>query len=193
MSSCAEKRIGVFFPTKGLQLNYMENRVLVAYASRYGATTEIAKKIGEVLKKAGLKVEVSPAKNVMNPAEYRAVILGTALYIGKWRKEAEEFLLHNENTLADKLVWIFSSGPTGEGDPEALIEGKGVPETLQSAVDHIKPRDIAVFHGYVNPEKINFLEKWVLTKIVKKPIGDFRDWEAISSWAGSIAGFLKKK
>jgi hypothetical protein len=42
----------------------------------------------------------------------------------------------------------------------------------------------------MNPEVLNFFERWIVNKI-KSPTGDFRDWEAISVWATSIAETLK--
>jgi len=56
----------------------MDSRILVAYATKYGATAEIAEKIGHVLRQAGLSADVLPAKHVSNPSLYRAVILGIA-------------------------------------------------------------------------------------------------------------------
>jgi len=119
------------------------------------------------------------------------VILGSALYVGKWQKEAEGFLKANEKTLAARPVWLFSSGPTGEGNPVELVEGKRLPAALQPVADRIRPRDIAVFHGYINPDKLNFVEKWAIKSIVKKPMGDFRDWDSIINWTGTIADALK--
>jgi hypothetical protein len=49
-----------------------------------------------------------------------------------------------------------------------------------------------MFHGAIDIKKMSFLEKWVL-KNVKAPAGDYRDWEAITSWARAIAGQLKKQ
>jgi menaquinone-dependent protoporphyrinogen IX oxidase len=72
------------------------------------------------------------------------------------------------------------------------VEGQRLPAALQPVVDHIQPRDVAVFHGHINPDKINFIEKWPIKSLVKKPFGDFRDWDATVSWATSIAGTLKE-
>jgi menaquinone-dependent protoporphyrinogen IX oxidase len=36
----------------------MNTQVLVAYATKYGATAEIAEKIGQVLRQAGLRTDV---------------------------------------------------------------------------------------------------------------------------------------
>ena len=165
--------------------------ILVAYASKYGATAEIAMKIGEVLKEAGLQVDVSTAKGIRDLSSYDAVVLGSAVYIGKWRKEAVKFLKANEKALSNKPTWLFSSGPSGEGDPVELLQGWSFPTGQQAIADRIQPRDIALFHGNVDMEKVNAIERSMITNI-KAPIGDFRDWETITSWASGIAEALKE-
>jgi menaquinone-dependent protoporphyrinogen oxidase len=169
----------------------MDDQVLVAYATKYGATAEIAEKIGEVIRQAGLRADVLPADHTGDLGAYGAVVLGSALYVGQWRKEAARFLETNEPVLAEKPVWLFLSGPTGEGDPVELVQGRHIPGKLQSIVDRIGPRDVAVFHGAVDAGKLNFIERWML-KNVKAPAGDFRDWDAITSWAKAITVELKK-
>jgi menaquinone-dependent protoporphyrinogen oxidase len=164
----------------------MEKKVVVAYGTKYGATAEIAEKIGQVLRQEGLHADVLPADRVTDLSAYDAIVLGSAVYIGRWRKEAAKFLEANQAALAEKPVWLFSSGPTGEGDPAELTQGWKLPGKLQPIADRIGPRDTAVFHGASDPEKLNFLEKWML-KNVKAPVGDFRDWQAIVSWAEGIA------
>lgn len=171
----------------------MDKNVLVTYASKYGATKEIAQKIGDVLRQAGFQVDVFPVDGTLDITPYEAIVLGSAIYIGKWQNEAVEFIRANEKILAKRPVWIFSSGPTGVGDPVELVEGQRLPAALQPVVDRIQPRDIAVFHGFINPDKINFIEKWSIKSLVKKPFGDFRDWDAITAWATSIAKALKEK
>jgi len=168
----------------------MDVQVLVAYATKYGATAEIAEKIGQVLREAGVRADVLSADRVGDLTPYQAVVLGSAVYIGQWRKEAVKFLKANETVLAEKPVWLFSSGPMGEGDAVELGRGWRFPGKLQPIADRIQPRDIAVFHGAVDVGKLNFIEKRML-KTVKAPSGDFRDWDAITSWAAAIADALK--
>jgi len=169
----------------------MGSRVLVAHASKRGGTGEIAEEIGRVLRDAGLDVDVVPADRAGDPSAYDAVVLGSAVYIGRWRKEAVKFLEAHAETLADRKVWFFSSGPTGEGDPLELVEGVLVPEALQPVVDQIEPQDVTVFHGILDASELNFIERRMI-KMVKAPLGDFRDWDAIRSWAEAIAAELKE-
>jgi menaquinone-dependent protoporphyrinogen oxidase len=170
----------------------MNKKVLVAYASKYGATKEIAEKIGQMLKDAGIAVEVQPADRVKDLGAYQAVVLGSAVYIGGWRKAAARFLKANEKALAEKIVWLFSSGPTGQGDPVELVKGWRFPKALQHIADRVKPVDIALFQGAAFPEKMSPIGRWMI-KNVKAPLGDFRDWNAITVWAGTIATTLKEK
>jgi len=168
----------------------MNAHVLVAFAGKHGSTAEIADKIGQTLREAGLQTDVSPVKRVGDLSAYKAVVLGSAIYIGQWRKEAVRFLKANEMALAGRPLWLFSSGPTGSGDPLELLKGWRFPKALQPVFDRVKPRGIAVFHGMIDVKKAGFFERWVIKK-VKAPVGDFRDWNAIASWAAAIAKELK--
>jgi len=169
----------------------MDKKILVAYATKYGATAKIAEKIGLVLREAGLGTDVLAVKSVKDLSPYKAIVLGSAVYIGKWRKDASAFLKDNEAALAEKPVWLFSSGPTGKGTPDDLLKGWRFPKALQPVAERIRPRDLIIFHGDVNSEKLSPVEKWMV-KNVKAPSGDFRDWGAITSWAESIVDDLKK-
>jgi menaquinone-dependent protoporphyrinogen oxidase len=168
----------------------MDGQVLVAYATKHGATAEIAERIGETLRQAGLRADVLPVNRVGDLAPYVAVVLGSAVYIGQWRKEAARFLRANEKALSERPLWLFSSGPTGEGEVAALLQGWRFPKGLQPIADRIRPRDIAIFHGALDARKMGPLEKWMI-KNVKAPLGDFRKWEAITAWATAIAAALK--
>jgi menaquinone-dependent protoporphyrinogen oxidase len=168
----------------------MDKKILVAYASKYGSTKEIAMKIGEVLRQSGLQADVLPMRNIQDLKPYKAVILGSAIYVGKWQKDSVKFLHDNEKSLTNLPLWLFSSGPTGEGDPVESLDGQLLPPELQPIAERIQPRAINVFHGNIDPAKVNFIEKWAVEKVVKKPLGDYRKWESITSWASGIAKVL---
>ena len=166
-------------------------KVLVAYASKHGATAEITEKIGQVLRESGLQVDVSPVKSANDLKSYDAVILGSAAYMFQWRADAVSFLKKNQNLLAERPIWLFYSGPLGKGDALELVKGQRFPKPLKPVIDHIKPRDTKVFHGFINMDKLNFFERFAFKKSPAMQ-GDFRDWDAIISWAKSIVSELKK-
>jgi menaquinone-dependent protoporphyrinogen oxidase len=117
------------------------------------------------------------------------VVLGSAVYIFRWRREAVRFVKAKERQLSRLPVWIFSSGPTGKGDPVELAKGWRFPKALQPQIDRIQPREIVLFHGAIDPDKMKGLEKWMITK-VGADTEDSRDWESVASWAGTIAAEL---
>jgi menaquinone-dependent protoporphyrinogen oxidase len=170
----------------------VDKKVLVAYASKYGSTAGIAERVGQALREAGLEAEVQHAEKVDDLAPYGAVVLGSAVYAGQWLKEAATFLTENEAALAERPVWLFSSGPTGEGDPVELMKGWRFPENLQPVADRIGVRDLAFFGGVLDPQKLSFPEKMIV-RALKAPTGDFRDWDSIEAWAGSVAETLKEE
>lgn len=167
----------------------MAKKVLITYASKHGATEELAVRIGDYISNHGFEVDVLNVKNVSDISAYQSIILGSAVYVGQWRKSAANFLKENEMELSDKKVWLFSTGPTGEGDPAELMKGWKFPEDLQPIADKIKPVGIKIFHGVLDEAKLNMLEKMTV-KMVKAPFGDFRDWNIVEEWAETIANQL---
>ncbi|GAT63619.1 flavodoxin domain-containing protein [Paludibacter jiangxiensis] len=164
----------------------MQKKVLVAYASKYGATEEIAERIGLILSQSGLLVDVLPVYDTASLEPYQAIVMGCAVYFGQWRRPAIKFLKNNKRELADKDVWLFSSGPTGKGNPVEIMKGWKYPPTLQLVMSTIKPHDIALFHGQLSLDKMNVFERFIISKI-KAPVGDFREWDVIEEWAKNIA------
>ena len=153
---------------------------------------EIASRIGLKLDQAGLEVDVRPAERVQDLSPYQAVVIGSAVYLGQWRREAADFLEAHETGLRERLVWLFSSGPTGKGDPVELMNGWRFPEALLPLAERIRPMNIAFFGGRLNFAYLNLAEKLII-KGIRAPFGDFRDWAKIDAWAGSIAAALQRR
>ena len=168
----------------------MNKKVLITYASKHGSTAEIAKKIEEDLNQSGFECTTIPVKQVKDLSGFQAVVLGTGLYMGQWQKDAVKFIKQNKALLENQKLWIFTSGPTGEGDPVKLVQNRLYPEGLRAAIEEINPKDVAVFHGNIDPSKLSGFEKWIIGK-VNAAIGDFRNWQSISTWATGIANALK--
>lgn len=169
----------------------MGKKILVTYDSKYGATAEIADRISTQIKQTEFDVDVLSVKKIDDIEAYNSIIIGSAVYIGQWRKAIKTFIKTEEKALSEKNVWFFSSGPTGEGEPTELTKGWKYPESLQPFFDKIKPVDIALFHGEVKLSRLNFIERFMAKK-VESPIGDYRDWDAIEKWASTIVNHLKK-
>ena len=159
--------------------------VLVTFATKHGATAEIAEKIGEILNENSLHADVMDINQVRNLESYSAIIVGSPVYYGDWRYDVVNFLEENLEILKTQDVWIFSSGPTGERDEFEILAEWRFPHWLRPLVERIQPEEVVVFFGNLEAEKLNFLEKG-LAKLQKIPFGDFRDWDKIKDWALTI-------
>ncbi len=174
-------------------------QVLVAYASRYGATQGIAERIAATLRREGLKVKVQAAQQADDPASYDAAVIGSALYFFHWMKHARKFVRRNSDALAKRPVWLFSSGPLGSQAKDAQGRDLRVvtePKELAEFKNTIRPRDHRVFFGAMDHSKLGFAHRLLLKLPVNRdnalfPEGDFRDWNEIEAWASSIAHALK--
>ncbi len=164
--------------------------ILIAYASKYGATKEIAEAIARVLEGQNFKPTVQNAEEVTSVRNYDAVIIGSALYFSDWLGEASELLESFQEELATKPVWLFSDGPTSEGDPGEVLGDWRYPVNLTSVIEEIKPIDIEVFGGKVDVDNLK-LEDWLLNPAIRGNSGDYRDWTAIGNWAKGIARTLE--
>jgi menaquinone-dependent protoporphyrinogen oxidase len=156
--------------------------VLITYASKHGATKGIAERIAATLRQRGQDVVVQPVAAAVDLQPYDAFVIGSAVYMGSLMKEATTFVRRNRVVLAERPVWLFSSGPTGDTPPP---EPKEIAEFLAA----IRPRDHRVFGGALNRQGLSFPER-IIVKGVKAPLGDFRDWDEIDTWAQHIADTL---
>jgi menaquinone-dependent protoporphyrinogen oxidase len=176
----------------------IEMAILVAYASKHGATGEIAERIAESLREAGQDADVRPFQEAGDLNDYDGFVLGSAAYMGHWLKDATAFLGGNRDVLAKRPVWLFSSGPLGNEATDAKgvdlrtsAEPKELPEFQQS----IHPRDHHVFFGVLDPGKLSFTERSLRrlpSAAAILPEGDFRNWDEIQDWAYGIALELAK-
>jgi menaquinone-dependent protoporphyrinogen oxidase len=176
--------------------------VLVAYASRHGATRGIAERITETLRRHDLDVSLKSVEDAGRVDLYDAFVIGSAAYMGRWMSEATRFVETNSSLLAGRPVWLFSSGPVGMETTDA--KGRDVVEASRPAefgllADRIHPRDRRIFFGAFDPEAkpANLVERlgapFLRMPAVRQalPAGDFRDWEAIEAWAEEIARELE--
>jgi menaquinone-dependent protoporphyrinogen oxidase len=173
--------------------------VLVAYATRHGATRGIAERIAERLGAAGLAVEVHPAAEVRDAARYDAFVVGGAAYMFHWLGDATAFVRHNAALLADRPTWLFSSGPIGtdtvDDEGRDVLETT-VPKEFAGFREAIHPRGEKVFFGAIDPgaKPIGMAERFMSLLPAAKdalPKGDFRDWPAIDAWADEVARELQ--
>jgi menaquinone-dependent protoporphyrinogen oxidase len=156
-------------------------RTLVTYVSKHGSTRGIAEAIGRRLRERGVDAEVRPIGDGDGLEGYDAVVVGSAVYLGSWMKEAQAFLERHAEALRTVPVWLFSSGPTAEDPLDRAVSAKQLRQ-----LDAVGARDHHLFRGALDPEGLGFLERRAV-KMAKQPLGDFREWSDVERWADSIS------
>jgi menaquinone-dependent protoporphyrinogen oxidase len=168
-------------------------KVLVAYASKYGSTKGIAEFIGEKLRQRGIEADVLEVGAVRDAGVYDAFVIGSAVYMFHWLKDARQFISRNRALLASRPVWLFSSGPTGSKATDSkgrdLREVSG-PKEISELRESISPRDHRVFFGALYRDRLKGTSGWFARWIPKEGEGDFRNWSEIEAWTNSIAEAL---
>jgi menaquinone-dependent protoporphyrinogen oxidase len=161
-------------------------KVLVAYASKHGSTAEIAQAIAATLRESGLDVDCLDAGHVPSLDPYEAVVLGSAVYMRRWRPRARHFLRKYAEQLSERPFWIFSSGPCGQPQ-EAEVEWSE-PRRAIARAQLLGMRGHVVFGGCLSMES-NGLAGAMAAKCPPR-YRDRRDWDQIRAWAQSIAAQL---
>lgn len=164
----------------------MKDKVLIAYATKYGSTREVAERIGRVFGKEGIPNDVHDVKTVKNIDGYTAVVLGTAVFMNKLLSAAVRFADRNRRALQDMPVAYFTLGVTMKTDN---------PENREQATKYLErlcniktPVSMGLFAGKLDYRKIGAFFRWSFKKDTSGLLGegDFRDWEIIKSWAKDI-------
>jgi len=156
--------------------------VLVAAASKHGATREIAEAVARSLLTAGVPADVRAIGDVTDPERYDAFVLGSAVYLGRWMEAARAFVERYEALLARRPVWLFSSGPVGHPPKPSPQDAVDVTEIATATV----ARDHRLFAGRIDKRHMNVAERTVMLA-VRGEEGDFRNWDEITRWATGIA------
>ena len=160
--------------------------ILVAYATRFGSTQEVAETIATTLGEAGLEVDIQPMQNVKTLANYDAVVLGAAIYNAKWHKDARQFLSQHQVILEQRPVIIFALGPLSSSEAAKRNSRRQLDREL-AKYPWLKPVAVEIFAGKYDPSKpgMGFFDRFV-------PARDVRNWDAIRAWAYTLPTLLER-
>jgi menaquinone-dependent protoporphyrinogen IX oxidase len=162
-------------------------RVLVVAASRHGATAEIATALARELadgpagRDAALRTIAVPADHRPDPGPFDAVLLGSAVYAGRWLEPALAYAARYADALRNRPVWLFSSGPIG-----ARPFPPDEPHDTAALLALTGARGHRVLPGRLDTARLTVGERAMVTAM-RAPVGDFRDWAEIAAWARQIA------
>lgn len=157
--------------------------ILVAYATTYGSTREVADAVAATLAESGYDAVVRAARDVHSVGGFSAVVLGGALYFFRWHKHARKFLSKHQTSLANLPVAVFGMGPFKNVEEEYVSARRHLERSLVR-YDWLVPRAVGIFGGRFDPFGLKFPHNNPSMKQI--PAGDIRDWEAIRAWAETL-------
>lgn len=159
------------------------NKILVAFATRAGSTSEVAEYVAGVLRESGATVDVRPVRSVRDVHGYDAVIIGSAIRMGKWLPEAVNFVKTNRESLSRvPTAYFLVSAYLHEGTPEIRKTVLAYLDPVRAILD---PVSIGLFAGKMDFSKLSWLDR-TIAKAVGSTEGDWRDWDAIREWARNL-------
>jgi len=172
----------------------MSDSILVAYATRYGSTQEVAEAVAATLRESGLEVDLQPMRQVRALAGYRAVVIGAPLYIGSLLKDARRFLSQHREALSERPVAVFALGPTHADEQERQGARAQLDKEL-AKFPGFTPVAVEVFGGKYDPATLRFPDSLAArlpaSPLYNQPASDARDWAAIRAWASDLAAKLQ--
>jgi menaquinone-dependent protoporphyrinogen oxidase len=172
----------------------MSKPILLAYATRYGSTQEVAEAIAATLSEHRLEVDIHPMRKVRTLEGYGAVVLGAPLYIGSLHKDARRFLAQHREALSKRPVIIFVLGPTHDDEQE----WQGARTQLEKELAKfpwLTPVALEMFGGKYDPVTLRFpdslLASLPASPLHNQPASDARNWIAIRTWANDLIAVLQ--
>ena len=179
-------------------------KALIAYGTRYGATTGTSEEIAKILRQEGFDTKIANLKEekIKDISEYDLIVVGSGMKMGKWVNEAENFLRKFQKEFNQKKLALFVSTmktvAEREGKAEEVAESRKVALEDKVAKYGLKPITLGFFGGVINYNKMGFFERKVMGflkpqlekdgfKETEPGVYDLRDWNKIRSWARELA------
>lgn len=159
--------------------------LLVTVGSRHGSTREIGAEIAQVLGQAGHAVEILDPDDVTSLDGFDAVVLGSAVYVGRLAESVRALAQRLEWSLAELPLWFFWTGPIGN-PPRPAEE----PEEVGHVATRLRANGVHMFAGRLEQSELGMAERALVATVGAAP-GDYRDWDDIDRWAESIAEELR--
>ncbi|MGN6187089.1 MAG: flavodoxin domain-containing protein [Thermoanaerobaculia bacterium] len=171
-------------------------RILIVYASRYGATRSIAERIADVASKRGAETQLFEINSIPpNVVPYLSdvVVLAGSVYFGKHSKKLAKFAAaQRTNLMRVKSVFVSVSGSarSAAGRPTAEANANRFLSLTGWAADRIE-----YFAGGEPYTKYDFFTRWFVHRLAKK-MGRtvdtsrdyvYTDWDAVDRVAEELA------
>lgn len=180
-------------------------KALIAYGTRYGATTGTSEEIAKTLRNEGFDTKVVNLKEekIKDISEYDLIVVGSGMKMGKWVNETKDFLKKFQKEFNQKKLALLVSSMQelvereGKTAEDGVCSAREVTEKIVTEYG-LKPIMIGFFGGVINYNKMGFIERKVMGflkpqlekdgfKETEPGVYDMRDWDEIHNWAKELS------
>lgn len=167
--------------------------VLVAYASRFGATVGVAEAVAETARRADWHVRFADMGQRLQPESFDLVILGAPIRYDRWLAEARNFVRRNRAALRQtRTAAFFTCLTLSRPDQPSRAQAEHYASKVAAILPRTEPRAIGKFAGVLDFAKFPPLQRpfvRILMSTLGVREGDYRDWVAIKTWAQAQLDF----
>ena len=157
-------------------------RVLIGWASRAGATSDIAGLLADQLRMRGHDVDVTDLRADPNPAARDLVVLGSGVQACQWYPEATSWVSANASTLETTPVAMFNVC-LNAAQPAKRDEALGYNRAVAT---RITPVAAESFAGRYVPEHVSWFKRLFLKTLRTAP-QDHVDENAVRAWGDELS------
>jgi menaquinone-dependent protoporphyrinogen oxidase len=156
---------------------------LVVYASRCGSTVEVAQAVAEQLCRRGAAADVCAVEDAREIAGYDAVVVGSAIRMGRWLPAAVQFVEQNRAALQQMPTAFFTVHMMNVDDSEESRKARA--EYVAPVHALLTPQYEAFFPGKMDLARLGFMDR-LIAKMVKSKDEDLRNWTTIRAWGDQL-------
>jgi menaquinone-dependent protoporphyrinogen oxidase len=167
------------------------SRVIVAYATRAGSTRGVAERIAGRLRSCGLEVDAVPAAELGGETRFDALVIGSAVFGGRWMPEAEQLVAKIAPGVAGRPVWLFSVGTFGDEGRILGALARREPGNIAELRALVHARDYRVFAGVIARAQWPLWSR-LFARAFGVRVGDNRNWSQIDAFGDAIARELRR-
>lgn len=168
----------------------MNRKLLVVYASRYGQTEKIARRIAEIAQQAGIAAGAAALAEAPPLDDVSDVIVAGSVYFGRHARALLRFIRRNLPALAAKhTAFVSVCGDADEPGADLARAQSYVDNSLRATV--WTPNATAVFAGATPYTRYGWLVRHIVRRIAKdRGLGtdttrdyEYTDWGAVEAFA----------
>ena len=169
-----------------IQRNDAAKSALVAYASGFGTTIDVAEAVAETARRAGWRVHLANMGERVQPETFDLVILGAPIRYDRWFVEARNFVRHHYAALSvTRTSAFFTCLTLSRSNQASRSQAELYARKIAALLPGTDARRVGKFAGVLDFAKFPLVQRPIIRLLMaalRVREGDYRDWTAIEAW-----------